>query len=90
MQITPSATPFAITMPMSRPSVRRMVHRARKPAMVVRLEAVTEENVFTIALAIACSLSELRCFSSSYRCRRKMEKSIVTPSCRTVDRAWVI
>ena len=65
VQTTPRATPFAMTMPMSRPRVRRMVHRARKPAMVVMLEAVTEEKVFTMAVAIACSLSELRCFSSS-------------------------
>lgn len=42
VQMTPSATPFAMTMPMSRPSVRRMAHRARKPAMVVSDEAEKE------------------------------------------------
>ena len=34
-QITPMTTPFAITIPMSRPSAKVITHRARKPATVV-------------------------------------------------------
>lgn len=87
---TPSNTPLAITMPMSRPSVRRMVHIARKPAMVVSELARMEENVFCTARTIASSSSGQERFSSSNRCSRKMEKSIVTPSWSTVAKASVM
>ncbi len=90
VQITPSATPLAITMPISRPSVRRMVHIARKPAMVVRLEAEMEVMVLQMALTMASSLVERSSFSSWNRCSRKMEKSIVTPSWSTVAKASVM
>ena len=65
VQMTPSATPFAMTRPISRPSVRRMAHSARKPAMVVRLEAEMEVMVLQIALVMASSLEERSSFSSS-------------------------
>ena len=64
VQMTPSATPFAMTMPMSRPSVRRMAHRARKPAMVVSDEAEIEVMVLQMALTMASSLEERSSFSS--------------------------
>ena len=64
VQITPSATPFAITTPISRPSVRRMAHSARKPAMVVREEAVMEVMVLQMAVTMASSLEERSSFSS--------------------------
>ena len=54
---TPSTTPLAMTMPMSRPSVSRMTHRARKPAMVVTLEEDRERNAATMAAAMASRLS---------------------------------
>ena len=50
---TPSTTPLAMTMPMSRPSVSRMTHRARKPATVVRLEEDRERKAATTACAMA-------------------------------------
>ena len=64
VQMTPSATPLAITMPMSRPSVSRMAHRARKPAMVVRLEAAMEVVVLQMAPTMASSLEAAFSFSS--------------------------
>ena len=39
--MTPNNTPLAITRPISVPKVRRIVHNARKPATVVREEAIT-------------------------------------------------
>ena len=65
VQTTPSATPLAMTTPMSRPSVNCMAHRARKPAMVVRLEAEMEVVVLQMALTMASSLEEASSFSSS-------------------------
>ena len=64
VQTTPKNTPLAITMPISLPRVRLMVHIARKPAMVVRDDAVIEVKVLQIARTIASSLGQL-CFSSS-------------------------
>ena len=90
VQMTPSRTPFAITRPMSMPSVRRMVHSARKPAIVVKELAEIEEKVFCTARTIAVSSSAPPSRSSSKRCRRKIEKSIVTPSCKTVASASVM
>ena len=46
---TPSRTPFAITMPRSRPSVNDMKHRARKPAIVVMELPTTDVSVALIA-----------------------------------------
>ena len=67
-----------------------MVHIARKPAMVVSELARMEENVFCTARTIASSSSGQKRFSSSNRCSRKMEKSIVTPSWSTVAKASVM
>ena len=61
---TPSTTPLAMTMPMSRPRVRRMKHRAIKPAMVVRLEPDREVKAATMARAMASRLSSQQAFSS--------------------------
>ena len=41
-QITPSTTPFAITIPRSKPRVKVMKQSAIKPAIVVRDEPATE------------------------------------------------
>ena len=65
VQITPSRTPFAMTTPMSSPSVSCMVHMARKPAIVVRELPVMEENVFLIAATMASSSVAAVSFSSS-------------------------
>ena len=46
---TPSRTPFAITMPRSRPSVNDMKHRARKPAIVVMELPTTDVSVALMA-----------------------------------------
>ena len=54
---TPSTTPLAMTKPMSLPRVRRMKHRARKPAMVVREEPERDLNAATMAVAMASRLS---------------------------------
>ena len=54
---TPSTTPLAITMPMSRPRVRRIKHRAKKPAMVVRLEPDRERKAAMMAWVMASRLS---------------------------------
>ena len=74
-------------MPMSAPRVRLMVHMAKKPAMVVRDEAEMDEAVLQMARVIhSSSCASVRfvpprsAFSSSKRCSRKIEKSIVTPS----------
>ena len=55
--LIPSTTPLAMTMPMSRPRVRRMKHSARNPAMVVRLEPKRDRKAATIAWAMASRLS---------------------------------
>ena len=65
VQMTPSATPFAMTMPRSAPSVSCMAQRARKPAMVVRLDAVMELMVLQMAFSMASSLEAQSFFSSS-------------------------
>ena len=90
VQMTPSSTPLAMTRPISRPSVRRMVHSARKPAMVVSELPVMEDMVAVMALAMASSLLAQWASSSEKRCRRKMEKSMVTASCSTAASAWVM
>ena len=51
--ITPNKTPFAITIPISFPSVRFMLHNAKNPAIVVSELPNTAENVFCIAADIA-------------------------------------
>ena len=65
VQMTPSATPFAMTTPRSAPSVSCMAQRARKPAMVVRLDAVMELMVLQMAFSMASSLEAQSSFSSS-------------------------
>ena len=65
VQRTPSATPFAMTTPRSAPSVSCMAQRARKPAMVVRLDAAMELMVLQMAFSIASSLEAQEAFSSS-------------------------
>ena len=59
--ITPQTTPFAMTMPRSRPSVKLMKHIARNPATVVRELLTTELTVIEIACAMAAFLSSGYC-----------------------------
>ena len=54
--MTPNTTPFAMTIPRSRPRVKLMKHRAMKPATVVRELPSTEEKVAAMAWAMASSL----------------------------------
>ena len=67
-QTKPHRTPLAITIPISVPSVKSIVHNARKPANVVRDEPRTDWNVATIALAIASvfGIFGLSIFACSY------------------------
>ena len=67
-QIKPHKTPFAITIPISVPSVKSIVHNARKPANVVRDDPNTDWKVATIALDIASCLDilGLSIFACSY------------------------
>ena len=60
-EITPQMTPFAMTMPRSRPSVKLMKHMARKPATVVSELLTTEPTVMEIACAIAVFRSSGYC-----------------------------
>ena len=62
-EITPNRTPFAITIPMSFPSVKFILHSAKNPAIVVSELPSTEVNVFVIAFAIAFSLLDVLFFS---------------------------
>ena len=66
--ISPNKTPFAITIPISVPRVRSIVHNARKPANVVRDDPNTDWNVATIAFAMASCLDifGLSNFACSY------------------------
>ena len=54
---TPSTTPFAITIPRSRPIVNDMKQSAMKPAMVVIELPTTLVKVLWMASAMAFSLS---------------------------------
>ena len=51
--ITPNTTPFAMTIPRSRPRAKLMKQSAINPATVVIDEPTTEVSVFPIATAIA-------------------------------------
>ena len=62
--MTPSSTPFAMTIPRSRPSVKLIKHRAMKPAIVVTDDPRTELKVLWIATAIASLLSSYCSFCS--------------------------
>ena len=62
--ITPNRTPFAITIPISFPSVKFILHSAKNPAIVVSELPKTDTNVFAIAFAIASSLFEYFSFSA--------------------------
>ena len=53
LPITPISTPFAITMPRSRPMVKLMKQRAMKPATVVTELPSTDVKVSWIAAAMA-------------------------------------
>ena len=64
-QITPITTPFAITIPRSRPKVKVMKHSATKPATVVIELPITDEKVEAIASAIASLFSLPFTFFSS-------------------------
>ena len=55
--MTPSRTPFAMTMPKSRPMVKDMKHREINPATVVMELPTTLVSVFWIATAMASLLS---------------------------------
>ena len=55
LAITPNTTPFAITIPRSRPIVYVMKQSARNPAIVVAELPVTETSVASMASAIASS-----------------------------------
>ena len=57
--ITPNKTPFAITIPISLPKVKFILHSAKNPAIVVTELPNTDEIVFEIASAIASSLLSL-------------------------------
>ena len=80
---TPSATPLAITRPMSVPSFRLMVHMAKKPAMVVSEDPQSTKGVADglhhgssatfLAGRLALGHAGLQ-LSSSNRCSRKIEK----------------
>ena len=61
---TPSSTPFAMTMPRSRPSVKVMKQSAIKPATVVTELPMTEAKVSLMASAIASSWSAQCCLCS--------------------------
>ena len=90
VHITPSNTPLAITSPKSLPNVNVIVHRTRKPAIVVRELPATEVNVSSMALLIASSLVLYWFFLFSYEWYKKIEKSVVTPSWSTATKALVI
>ena len=64
-QITPSKTPFAMTIPKSQPRVKLIKQRAINPAMVVMELPTTEVMVWAIACAIASFLSPLKLHFSS-------------------------
>ena len=56
-QTTPISTPFAITIPRSRPSAKVITHRATNPATVVTELPATDLNVLAIACPMARSFS---------------------------------
>ena len=56
-QITPITTPFAITIPRSRPSANVITQSAMNPATVVTELPTTDLNVLAIACPIALSFS---------------------------------
>ena len=64
-QAIPITTPFAMTMPMSRPMVKRIAQRARKPAMVVSELPERETKADEMAFAMASCLFDRFSFSSS-------------------------
>ena len=90
VEIRPINTPFAITIPKSFPSVKLIVHSTKKPAIVVKLLPITEVNVSSIALDIASSLDLYNSFFFSKQLYKNIEKSVVTPSCKTATKVFVI
>lgn len=79
-----------MTIPKSFPKVSCIKHRTRKTAIVVNDEPITEENVSHITSIIAPLLPLDLAFLSSYEWYKKIEKSVVTPSCKTATKALVI
>jgi len=65
-EITPSATPLAITNPISLPMVSSIAAMAKNPAIVVRELPAMEEAVLAMAFPIASSLLSELLHSSSY------------------------
>ena len=88
--INPHKTPFAITIPISLPNNKSIVHSARKPANVVKDEPNIDLNVWTMASAMAFFLSLIFFLESSYLWYRNIEKSVVTPNCSTAEIDFVI
>ena len=71
---TPMTTPFAITIPISRPNPNSITHKAKNPANVVVELPNTDVTVFLIAFAMAVLLSSGdNSFSSSYLCNKNIE-----------------
>jgi len=70
---TPSKTPLAMTRPRSRPRVKVIKQRARKPAMVVAELPITELKVSLMACSIDLDGSWEMERRSRYECQRKME-----------------
>ena len=52
---TPRKTPFAMTKPISLPKVKFILHKAKKPTMVVKELPATDTSVLEIACAMASS-----------------------------------
>ena len=71
--ITPSITPFAITIPRSMPSLYVIKQSATKPATVVIELPITALKVLFTASAIASWSSPVMSLSSSYLCQRNIE-----------------
>ena len=71
--ITPRITPFAMTRPISLPSVKLMKHSARKPKTVVSELPIRERKVESIAAAMASFFVSWCFFSSSNLSIRKTE-----------------
>ena len=55
--LSPNKTPFDITSPISVPSFKSIVHRAKNPTKVVKEEPITDCMVSIMAFSIALNLS---------------------------------
>ena len=88
--IRPKITPFAITSPISFPSVKFILQSAKKPATVVNALPKTDTNVSAIDAAIASFLSLVFSKLLWYLWYKNIEKSVVTPSWSTALIAFVM